>query len=920
MMRVASAGYTSAYWSVPLNPSPDQSILLKTKLHRPRISADLVARARLEAKLSSSRDQALVLVCAPAGFGKSTLLSAWLENCSLPYAWVSLDENDNSLGVFLSYLVAAVQSIFPGSLAGTQTHLTGLSMPSVEVLAASLINELDEIQCDFVLVLDDYHTIREQAIHDLLTVVLEHPPSGMQMVLACRREPPLPLGLLRGRHQIDEIRAHDLRFSLAETAEFMQLVLGVALSGKTLAALAERTEGWAAGLRLATLTLRHAGDVAQKIAQLPAENRYVIDYLMSEVMSTVPPAVRNFLVQTAILDQMCGPLCQEILGPDEAGTDPLAYLEWLEQGGMFTAAVDAVGQWYRYHHLFRAFLLDRLRREHSAGEIEALHQRASAWYACEGLLEGALHHALQGHDLAAAVRLMADHRHALMDTEQWQLHERCLQMFPPQSVAEHADLTLMAAWMARLGRFGPAHVLDLVDRAEGLVLQMRDQPEHVVHLKGEIDTLRLILAYEAASDPEAVIILARRALATLPLAWYYVRSTAWLYWATALQMAGRLDQAYATLAEGQPEDVAPDGAIRVRVAASRCFLEWMAGDLQAIPQGAAQSLGVAERHNRRESLAWMHYLLAAAAYQRNDLATAERHAVVVENLRYVGRPMTYLQGAFIYAFILQARGQPDQARQKLDLAVEFLNETRSLGLLPLAEAFQAELAIFQGDLGAAGHWATAIGPHWPATALPYFHAPQLVLPKFLLAQDTPDSRQQAAEVLSRLVAFLKSTHNVRFTIEALALRALLHDAQGEAAQALATLEEAALMAERGGFIRLFVDLGPRVANLLAGLRDKGVVTVYVNQILKAFGTDAQPLSGPKAGTPRVKPPALVEPLTEREQEILALLAQRLSNKEIAQALVITPETVKRHTANIYQKLQVNGRREAVGKAVDLGLV
>lgn len=909
-----------------LNLAVDQLTLLRTKLHRPRVTADLVARSRLEGKLNSSPDRSLILVCAPAGFGKSTLLSAWLETCDHPHAWVSLDENDNNLTVFLSYFVAAVQSIFPNTLAGTQAHLTGLNLPSVEALARSLINELDELERDFVLVLDDYHTIREQSIHDILSTLLQHPPRGMRLVVVTRRDPLLPLAVLRARNQIHEIRAPDLRFSLQETAEFMAQTLGAPLADDALAALAEKTEGWAAGLRLATLTLRQGGEVANHIARLPAENRYVIDYLMSEVLAQVPPAIRGFLLKTSILDQMCGPLCQEVIGPDDAEGHPLEYLEWLEQAGMFTVAVDADGQWYRYHHLFKVFLRDRLAREHSAGEIAMLHARASVWYARQGLLEEALQHALRGHDTPAAARLMAEHRHALMDSEQWQLYERCLQMFPAEAVADFPDLILMAAWMARMGRFDSTHVLELVDQAESLAAQMPDQPEHAVHLRGEIDTLRLVLAYEAASDPEEVIVFARQALATLPRAWYYVRSTAWLYRATAHQMAGRLDQAYATLAEGQPEDVTQDGAVHVRLAASRGFLEWMAGDLQAMPRGAAHALGVAETHHRRESLGWAHYLLSTACYQSNDLAGAEAHAQALEGLRYVGRPMAYLQSAFVYASIQQAQGQRDQARQKLDLAFEFLRETRNLGLVPLAQAFQAELAMMQGDLGVASHWATTIGIYWPLTALPYFYAPQLTLPKILLAQNTAASRNQAAEVLSRLLAFLKSTHNTRFTIEVLALQALLHDAQGEEAEALAVMEQAVSMAEPGGFIRLFVDLGPRIANLLVRLQGQGIAPGYTNRILNAFvkDTPAAPAAPAASGLRPVVSPAerlaLVEPLTDREHEILALLAERLSDKEIARALFISPQTVKRHTANIYQKLQVNGRREAVSKAAGLGLL
>ena len=309
-------------------------------------------------------------------------------------------------------------------------------------------------------------------------------------------------------------------------------------------------------------------------------------------------------------------------------------------------------------------------------------------------------------------------------------------------------------------------------------------------------------------------------------------------------------------------------------------------------------------------------MLSSVAYERNDLTAAEAHAKALEGLRYVGRPMAYLQSAFIYASICQARGQPDQAQRQLELAFDFLRETRSEGLVPLAQGFQAELAARQGDPGAARHWATTIGPFLPLTLMPYFYAPQLTLPKILLAQDTPASREQAAEVLSRLHAFVTATHNTRFTIEVLALQALLHETQGDERAALVLLEQAVLLAEPGGFIRLFVDLGPRLARLFTRLRQANVDSGYTGQILQAFGESIRAASYPKP----VGQTDLVDPLTEREREILALLAQRLTDKEIAQALVISPLTVKRHASTIYHKLQVNRRREAVAEAIRLGLL
>ena len=337
-------------------------------------------------------------------------------------------------------------------------------------------------------------------------------------------------------------------------------------------------------------------------------------------------------------------------------------------------------------------------------------------------------------------------------------------------------------------------------------------------------------------------------------------------------------------------------------------------------------LAVNETHNLRESLGWTHYFLASIAYQRNDLPAAEAHARALEETRYLVRPITYLQSAFVYASICQAHGLPEQARQKLDQAMAFLRETRSEGLVPIVQAFEAELSLLQGDLGPAVRWATTSGHHMPLTAMPYFYAPQLTLPKILLAQDTPASRAQAAEVLSRLHAFVTGIHNTRFTIEVMALEALLYHAQGDEPSALAALEQALTLAQPGGFVRVFVDLGPTLADLFGRLASKdaaGIDRGYVEDISRAFAAARSTLQPRPAVLPAERATAqvaMIEPLTRRELQILELLAQYMTAQEIAQKLVLSDQTVKRHRANIYQKLGVHSRRQALATAGALGIL
>ena len=317
---------------------------------------------------------------------------------------------------------------------------------------------------------------------------------------------------------------------------------------------------------------------------------------------------------------------------------------------------------------------------------------------------------------------------------------------------------------------------------------------------------------------------------------------------------------------------------------------------------------------------WAHYFLSSLAYEQNDFATAETHITAVEKMRYGGIPTIYLQSMFLAASICQARGQAGQAQHKLEQIYDFLKQTRNVGLVLIANAFQAELSARQGDLDSARYWATTIGPFLPLTIMPYFYVPQLTLPKILLMQDTPDSLEQAAKVLTQLHTFVTATHNTRVTIEVLALQALLHDAQGNEPAALTHLQQALLLAEPGGFIRLFVDLGSKLASLLKRLPQVGVNPKYVGQVLGAFEDFATLNPDSKATTRSTSQTEMVELLTTREHEVLILLGQRLTDKEIAQALVISVRTVKQHTSHIYQKLQVSGRREAVAQAMRLGLL
>lgn len=873
--------------------------------------------------LSQGLSRPLTLISAPAGYGKTVLASSFLQNCGLPWVWLSLDDHDNDLRLFLEYLVAALSSLSPGALRETQSLLAANSLPSVTVIADTLLNELDELACEFCLVLDDLQVIQDQAIYSFLTALMLHPLPGMHLMLLTRQDPPLGLQAFRARDQMSEIRAHDLRFTAAEAAEFLEQAVAVPLQGDVLAALAEQTEGWAAALRLTALALRYRGDVDPQLAQLHAENRYVMDYLVNEVLVRIPPELEDFLIKTSILDLLCDSLCDAVMEPEDRVHQGQSYLQRLEAMNLFTVSLDEQGHWYRYHHLFQALLRRQLTSKLSSQEIEALHRRASAWYAQHGSLEQALEHALAGNDTPGAVQLVAEHRHALLNSEQWSRLERWLRLFPAATVEQYPDLLLVKVWVAVIGPGAPAHmILHMLDQAQDNITRGVAPPERARQIEGEIAALRSMERTFAVDDPQGTITLATRALELMPHEWRLARAQARLHLAGAYQSSGQLDRAYALLAAAQQEETVTSPIPRLRLLASACFIYWIAADLTSTALAAQQTINVGQAiEDQRESLGWAHYFLASVYYQRNDLAAAELHANCVQDLRHVCAHVAFVQSAILLAEIQQARGAPAAARDVIERLKSYLAGIPSGALQLFVGAFEAELAALQGDPESAGYWATTVGPGLPLSIMSNHFAPQFTLPKVLLRMNTPVSRQQAAAALERLHTFVTSTHNTRFTIDVLALQALYYTAEGDEPAALNALEQAVTLAQPGGFIRVFVDLGPGLVKLLQRLAKRVGTTKYIEQILAAFAAEPAPSDRARPLSALAAPSAaLVEPLTDREIEILELLAQRFSAKEIAQRLIITERTVNRHIANIYQKLAVNKRREAVAAARALGVL
>ena len=899
------------------------NILIQTKLARPRLNRNFLPRPHLVQRLENGRHRKLTLISAPAGYGKSTMASAWLEVCDCRSAWLSLDKNDNDLKSFLSYFIAAVHSSFPDFCLETQMLLDGPQLPPWEYLATTLINESTVLPGPFVIALDDYHHIQNKDIHQLMNTLIQYQSEKSHLVIVTRQDPMLSIAALRARGQLNDIRVNDLRFDREEVQRYWQVALSETPSPDLLDGLIKHTEGWAAGLHLASLAFRGRGDDADLLKTFSVTHQYVMGYLTDEVLALQPETVQAFLLRISILDRFCAPLCDALFATADTretkvGTSASReILKQLVEANLFLIPLDHEGLWFRYHHLFQDLLFHKLRTETSAEQLASLHAAAGAWLAENGYVEAALDHLLAANDTAAAVALVEQQRYALSNDAQWQRLERYLNRFSPAVIEQYPELLMLKAWFLYHHGQWP-EIPALLQRLEQLLPQSALGQEEANHLQGEISALLSLMAYLRA-DPQAAIAHAERSIQTTRPELWIVRVLARITLGAALQMTGDLNGAYAAVYSGFEKEEIQSNAFKATLLIAACNLYWVAADLQGLALAAEQSFALGHNAKSPQIRGFASYHLGTVAYQRHDLNSAEQHFSAVVRQPYLNYGDVYAYSACGLAFTYQAQGRPGEARAVAESAIAFMLQTGNTTLLSVAQALQAELALRQGQITTASQWASQFTAPPPVAPMFRIYAPHFTLLKVWLAQNTSSSRRRAGELLSQLKAFFERTHNTRFLMETLAFQALLDDGEGRWGDAVAVLEKAVELAEPGGFIRLFVDLGPQMARLLAKLPLEDVETQrYVALILAAFAPVEPKVTD--AHGPAIAKQPLPEPLTGREMDVLVLLAQRQTDKEIAANLTISLNTVRTHTKNIYTKLNVHSRRQAVERAKEFGML
>jgi LuxR family maltose regulon positive regulatory protein len=901
----------------------------------------IVTRPRLVRRLAGGADACLILLSAPAGFGKTTLLREWIAESRRPVAWLSLDEGDNDRSRFLTYLSAALQNINPELGRAIPAMLRSLQPPPAESLLTELLNEIAAVREPLALVLDDYHLIDNGHIHSDLGFLLEHLPPNLQLIIATRADPPLPLARLRGQGRLGELRAGDLRFTSAETADFLEGVMELALNEEEIAALEARTEGWITGLHMAALSMQGHGDTAGFIASFTGSHRFVLDYLLEEVLRRQSHNIQHFLLATSVLERLCGPLCDAVLfgdaasSPDEASGPPSGpqtdlrpaaamsgqeTLEYLEQVNLFIVPLDDERRWYRYHRLFADLLKQRARQKAAAdaaipgASIEELHRRASRWYEANGYEVDAFQHAAAAGDVRRATRLVAGRgmplqfRGAVYPVLRWL-------EFLTQEVL-NADPSLWVMYASCLSMAGRTDEVEEKLQAAEAILPEAEKAgdEGARNLHGHIAAIRALLA-AAKYQAEKIISQSNRALAYLHPDNQAVRTATIWKLGIAYQLRGDLEAAASSYGEAVAISrrtgntvihmsaalglgSVRESDLRLHQAAEtyREVLE-LAGDLP-MPSSSEACLGLARIH-----------------YQWNDLDHAEEYG---RSARRLARPIETTDWIIPYelfgARLHRARGDYNGAAGILE-RIEGLIRRR--GFSHRAAELAAErvcLLLLQGWLESAEY---VVRNH----NLPLSRA------RVKLAQrDCSAALAELTPLLRRAETGMPADERLKLLL----VHAIARNACGEQERALELLRDALAQGEAEGCIRIFLEEGEPMLRLLSAAAARGIMTGYTGMLITAFREEDKGrtgeatreasrsgTSGESGGTP-VKP--LLEPLSSRELEVLQLIAQGCSNSEICERLFLALSTVKGHNRNIFEKLGVRRRTEAVARARELGLL
>ena len=902
--------------------------ILATKLYIPPARSKIVPRHRLIEQLNKGLHHRLTLISAPAGFGKTTLVSEWIVGCERPTAWVSIDEGDSDPISFLTYLISAMQTINAGIGSEVLEVIQASQLPPIESILTTLLNEISTIPNEFFLVLDDYHLIDARLVDDTLTFLLEHLPPQMHVVITTREDPNFPLARFRARNQLTELRVTDLRFTPSEAAEFLNQVMDLSLSAKDVAALETRTEGWIAGLQLAALSMQGHQDIPGFIQAFAGDHRYIVDYLVEEVLKRQPESIRNFLLQTSILDRMNGPLCDAVIGQPGAK----ALLETLQRGNFFLIPLDDKRHWYRYHHLFAEVLHMHLMTE-QPDQIPVLHRRASEWYEQNDSTPEAIHHALAAQDFDRVADLIERVLPILQQSRQEPALLVWLKALPDELFQNRPVLSVhYAGTLLQNGQLDGVESR-LHDAERWLVVPADLHERPIYAYEEEFQRLPAFVAMYHAAIALAqgdVVNAKKHARKVLELAREddeFPRGAASSLLGLASWTSGDLETAYRMFADGMSY-LQKVGFISDVIGGSVTLadIRITQGRLREAMSIYERGLQLATKQDTPalRGAADMHVGMSGLYYERNELNIAEQHLLKSRELgEFNGLPKNPYRWRVAMAQIRETQGDLDGALDLLDEAEKLYMGDFSPNIRPIS-ALKARVWVKQGELEKALDWARTQKLYVEEEPSYLREFGQITFARILLSQHQSDHSisllHNAMGLLERLLKAAEEGGRIGSVIEILTLQALAHQMQEDIPAALPSLERALKLAEPEGYMRIFIDEGSSMTELIREIDTRGILPSYTHKLLSAFEFEDQGLDEETAPSAAPASTSLIEPLSQRELDILRLFKTELSGPEIARELVIALSTVRTHTKSIYSKLNVNDRRAAVKRAAELNLI
>jgi LuxR family maltose regulon positive regulatory protein len=896
--------------------------LLHTKLNPPLLASDVVHRQHLVGLVTRGCTRPLTLISAPPGYGKSTLAGLFVASSDRACAWVSLDSGDNDPYQFLRYLLAAAKKCFSDFRWRTELLLDAPALPDISTCVRYLVNDLNRLDTSFVLILDDYHHITQDRVHEIVKALLKNPLSTCNLLIVTRYDPPLPLARLRGRGLLTEVRTAELRFTVPEVTSLVSQMPDLADVERLVPLLENKTEGWPAGLRLACLYLRGRSNPVTQLLTLSGSSDYIAEYLIAEVLSCQHPEMVESLLKTSILDRFCAPLFQHLLnrhGSVGKGRVTDRFIQDLVDTNLFVYALDDEKYWFRYHHLFHSFLKKELRKRFAPNHITALHQMAGSWLEENDHIEEAFHHYCRAGRTDLAAKLVLRHRHPLMNTARYYLLNNLLSQLPQHELEQHPLLVTLRAvttWISGQRELAIRYSA----MAERLLTAFSPESHSYPIILAETTILHNVIC-ALTNQPSSAWKPVDEMYAALPEEALFFRILALTETAFMNQISGGSNAQPRIILENELQKGHLPFSIEARGWFYLTILSYLDCDLSTTISVGLKSVRLSEKHNFPHTSGISQYFIGCSYYMLNDLATAKAYLKGVLVKSAYTNSLYVIQACCLLGFIHVLEGTPEKAEslanQNFDSAWRLEHNYAPL----IMNAFRVELALLQGDAAKALRLSVGVNfdllpPTW------FFYNPQITFIKLKIVESTSESVEEARKLLVKMDRKMAEINRKCLRVEILCLLSLVYMRQGNGTRAFEQLETALTISEPHGWIRTFLDLGKPMLELLI-MYHRATGHHHSRRVLQSClrehgEKDQSSADTGAASQGRQKSPSVA--LTRREIEIIMLLATGQSNNEIAARLYVAPVTIKKHLQNIYKKLRVKNRLEAVRKSRDIGII